>query len=85
MKISYYERDLKNYPRAERIDDDGITQVDELEIELPAGLKKANTIVKVTFAVQKDSSLEFIAEVLTGDGKTISAEKINVNKVSDLF
>lgn len=85
LKVSYYERDLKNYPSAERIDDDGITQVDELEIELPAGLKKANTIVKVTFAVQKDSSLEFIAEVLTGDGKTISAEKINVNKVSDLF
>ena len=85
LKISYYERDIKNYPQAVRIDDDGITQVDELEVELPEGLKKANTTVKVTFAVQKDSSLELAAEVFTDDGQTVSAEKIKVNKVSDLF
>ncbi len=85
LKISYYERDIKNYPRAERIDDAGITQVDELEVELPPGLKKSDTVIKITFAVQKDSSLELSAEVLRNDGSKISEEKLKVNKVSDLF
>ncbi|MBR2773361.1 MAG: Hsp70 family protein [Selenomonadaceae bacterium] len=85
LNIAYYERDIKNYPSARRIDDEGITQVDKLEVELPAGLRKADTVVKVTFAVQKDSSLELSAKVLHGDGQTVSDDKITVNKTSDLF
>jgi len=85
LKISYYERDIKNYPQATRIDDEGITQVDELEIELPAGLKKSDTVIKVTFTAQKDLSLEISAKVLNNDGQTVSEDKIKVNKVSDLF
>ncbi|MBR4904366.1 MAG: Hsp70 family protein [Selenomonadaceae bacterium] len=85
LKISYYERDIKNYPDAKIIDDEGITPVDELLVELPPDLKKADTIVRVTFVVQKDSSLELSAKVLNNDGQTVSAEKIEVNKVSDLF
>ena len=83
LKLSYYERDIKNYPNASQIDDDGITQVDELEIELPLNLSKADTIVRVTFAVQKDSSLELSAKVLRNDGQTVGEEKINVSRVSD--
>ena len=85
LKISYYERDIKNYPAATRIDDEGVTQVDELEIELPGGLKKADTVIKVTFAMQKDSSLEISAKVLNNAGQTVSEDKIKVNRVSDLF
>lgn len=85
LKISYYERDIKNYPAARRIDDEGITQVDELEIELPPNLRKVDTVVKVTFAVQKDLSLELSAKVLLGNGQTVSEDKIKVNKASDLF
>lgn len=85
LKISYYERDIKNYPDATRIDDEGITPVDELEIELPAGLRKSDTVIKVTFAVQKDSSLELSAKVLRNDGQTVSEDKITVNKLSDLI
>lgn len=85
LKISYYERDIKNYPDAVRIDDEGITQVDELEVELPPDLKKADTVVKITFVVQKDLSLELSAKVLNNDGQTVGEEKIKVNRVSDLF
>ena len=85
LNISYYERDVKNYPSARRIDDEGINLVDKLEVELPLGLSKADTVVKVTFVVQKDSSLELSAKVLHGDGQTVSEDKIKVNKASDLF
>ena len=85
LKIYYYERDIKNYPNAMQTDDDGITQIDELEIELPPNLKKADTLVKITFAVQRDSSIEFSAKVLTESGQTVGKDSIKVNKVSDLF
>ena len=85
LKIAYLERDVKNFPKAARIDDEGISLVDELEIELPPDLKKADTIVKVTFAVQKDSVLEFSAKVLSGDGREVGSGKIKINKASDLF
>ena len=85
LKIFYYERDVKNFPHATRTDDDGITQVDALEVELPPDLKKADTVVKVTFSVQKDSSLEFSAQVFTGDGQAVGGNKIKVTKVSDTF
>ena len=85
LKLSYYERDLKNYPNASQIDDDGVAQVDELEIELPPNLSKADTIVRVTFTVQKDSSLGLSAKVLRNDGQTVGEETIRVSRVSDLF
>lgn len=85
LKISYYERDIKNFPNATRTDDNGITQVDALEVELPPNLKKANTVVKITFALQKDSALQLTAQVLTADGRPIGENKIKVNKVSDMF
>lgn len=85
LKIAYLERDVKNFPKAVRIGDEGISQVDELEIELPPDLKKADTIVKVTFAVQKDSVLDFSAKVLSGDGREVGSGKIKISKASDLF
>lgn len=85
LKISYYERDIKKCPNATIIDDDGIKLVDELEVELPPNLKKADTIVRITFAVQKDLSLELSAKILRLDGQTVKEEKTKVNKVSDLF
>ena len=85
LKISYYERDIKNFPDAKKIGDDGINQVDILNIDLPQGLKKDSTIVRIKFKVNKDSSLEFSAKVLSNDGKIIGEDKIKVSKDSDLF
>lgn len=85
LKIFYYDRDKKNYPHATRIDDEGITQVTALEMELPPGLKKADTVVTVTFSVQKDSTLEISAQVFTGNGQAVTSNKIKVNKGSDTF
>ena len=85
LKIFYYERDVKNFPNATRIDDDGITQVDALEVELPAGLRKSDTVVKVTFAVQKDSSLELSAQVLSSDGQVSGGDILKLSKGSDAF
>lgn len=85
LKIIYLERDIKNYPKARRLDDNGIRQVDELEIELPPDLKKVDTVVRVTFAVQKDSGLQFSAKVLTGDGRLVGEDSVKISRGSDLF
>ena len=58
LQITYYERDIKRYPQAERITDEGITGVDTLVIDLPEGLKKDNTRVDVTFGALEDGSLD---------------------------
>ena len=80
LEIAYYERDAKNFPNARRIDDDGVNLVDVLKIDLPAGLKKADTAVKINFSVRGDLSLEISAAV----GENISGA-IEVRRASDLF
>lgn len=85
LKIAYYERDIKNFPDAKKIGDDGINLVDILNIDLPQGLKKNSTVVRIKFKVNKDSSLEFSAQVLSNDGQIIGGDKIKIKKDSDLF
>ena len=85
LKIAYYERDISNYPRARQIGDDGINQVDILTIDLPQGLKKSDTIVRVQFNVDKDASLELSAKVIGGDGQTVSEETMKISRDSDLI
>ena len=85
LKITYYERDIKNYPNAKIIGDEGITYVDELQMELPPNLKKADTIVRIQFNVHADSSLEFSAKVLLKDSSVVVENVIIINKASDLI
>ena len=62
LDIAYYEYDIKKYPKATRTDSDGFQEIDVLHIELPEGLKKNNTTVRVTFAAEADGSLNLSAE-----------------------
>ncbi len=84
LEIAYYERDVKNYPLARRIDDDGVRQVDILKIDLPAGLKKSAAVVKINFSVHEDLSLDFSAKVLQ-NGNSIGEGALQISKASDLF
>lgn len=85
LKITYYERDIKNFPNAVKIGDDGITYVEDLYVELPPNLKRADNIVRINFRVNKDSSLEFSAKVLRKDGSVVSENMMKINKSSDLI
>ena len=85
LKITYYERDIKNFPDAKKIGDDGITYVDDLNVELPPNLKKADTTVRIHFRVNKDSSLEFSAKVLHKDGSVVGENMMKINKASELI
>ena len=84
LEIAYYERDAKNFPNARRIDDDGVNLVDVLQIDLPAGLKKNSTVVKINFSVHSDSSVEISAAV-TANGEDIGGGAVEVRRASDLF
>lgn len=84
LEIAYYERDAKNFPSARRIDDDGVNLVDVLQIDLPAGLKKNDTVVKINFSVHSDSSVEISAAV-TAKGVDIGGGAVEVRRASDLF
>ena len=85
LEIACYERDARNFPRARRIDDDGIRLVDVLQIDLPAGLKKSATRVKVFFRVESDTGLNFSAAVTSIDGDEIGGGNLQVHRASDLF
>ena len=54
-------------------------------IELPEGLKKNNTTVRVTFAAAADGSLNLSAEILDSFGNKIDSGELHVNKESDLL
>ncbi len=84
LEIAYYERDVKNYPFARRIDDDGVKQVDILKIDLPAGLKKDSAVVKIKFSVREDLSLDFSAQIIQS-GQNIKESALQIQKASDLF
>lgn len=86
LKIAYYEYDVKNYPDAKFVVDDGIQEIDVLNIEnLPAGLDKDDTIVRVTFRVNADGGIDFKAAVLNGSGEEIGGGALTVKKESDLI
>ena len=86
LEIEYYERDIKNFPNAVRVDDEGIEQIDSLIIDnLPPNLKAAETLVEVEFIAQKDGSLDINVELKDRNGKKISSGNMNYKKKSDLL
>lgn len=85
LEIHLYECDVKNFPKAVRIDDNGITLIDTLIIDdLPAGLQKDNTVIDVEITIQKDDTLAAVATVKDGTGNTIQSGSVSVKKESDL-
>lgn len=85
LEIHLYECDIKNFPNAMRIDDDGITLVDTLIIDnLPAGLKKDDTVIEVQLTIEKDDTLTAKATIKDKAGNTVQSGSISVTKESDL-
>ena len=85
LEVVYYECDIKNYPNAVRIDDEGINAIDTLIIDnLPAGLKKDNTVIEVKFTAQKDGSLDIDVDIKDLKGNSIKHGDLSIVKESDL-
>lgn len=85
LDIVYYERDIKNYPNAIRIDDNGINEIDTLIIDnLPSGLKKDEVIVEVKFTAQSDGSLDINVNIKDNNGDSIKQGELLIVKESDL-
>lgn len=85
FELAYYEHDVKNYPKAIRVDEDGMEEVDRLLVEnLPEGLKKNQVRVKVFFEARTDGSMDIRAELVDLQGRAIANGSLKVQKESDL-
>ena len=73
--IPYFEYDVDNYPGMTRTDQNGMEQVETFTVELPPGLKKADTEIEVIFAMQADGSMEIKAVIKDTAGNVIGDEK----------
>lgn len=84
LTIDYYERDIKNYPRAARANADGVERVERLTIDnLPEGLSRADTEIIVTFTVSIND-VRIDVRVQDNAGKEIQAKNLTIQKDSDL-
>lgn len=85
LQVPCWEYDVKNHPGAQRVDEEGMEQIDTILIsDLPPNLKKAETQVKVTFTEQLDGSLKLEAELVDMDGKTIRSGVKAKSKASNV-
>lgn len=85
LEIAYYEYDVKNYPGAVRVDEDGISEVDTLIIDnLPPDLDRDNTNVVVEFIAQKDGSLDINVDIEDKAGNKMKSDSLSISKGSDL-
>lgn len=84
LDIHYYEYDVKKNPNAAGIQDDAIQEVDVLHVELPPGLKKADTIIAVRFSAKKDGSLEISAQIKDLSGKILGSGELAVSRESEV-
>lgn len=84
LDIRYYEHDAEKFPRAVSINDEGIEEVDAIHLDLPGGLRKSDTVITVTFHVNKDGSMDISAAVRDADGTVINSKKLTLERESDL-
>lgn len=82
-KIPYYEYDVDNHPGMTRTDQDGMEQVDILAVELPEGLKRADTEIEVQFEMQLDGSIEIKAVTKDTAGTVINDKKLKIKHETD--
>lgn len=83
IQIPYYEYDVDNYPGMMRTDQDGMELVENLVVELPPELKKADTEIEVQFSVQRDGGLEIMAVIKDTAGNVIGDKKLKIKHEAD--
>ncbi|MFI3211152.1 MAG: Hsp70 family protein [Peptostreptococcaceae bacterium] len=86
LKIKIFERDIKNYPNATRVFDDGVDEIDELLISnLPSNLSKDKFSIKIIFDAKIDGSLNVSAKIIDlSTNQMILDNEVKVNKASNL-
>ena len=83
VTIEYYEKDVKNYPEAEKIDDDGINLVSELTITgIP---RQAGLSLWVTFSIEADGTPSVSVEIKDQNHQVVKAEKLKITKGGNLY
>lgn len=82
IRVCYYEKDVKKFPNAKRVYDDGIELVSELEIETP---NIENAELDVTFNIENDGTPVISAEIVDKMNKVISSEKLIIKKDGELW
>ena len=72
LEVPYYIRDIKNYPKATRTDQDGIEWIGSLIIRnLPDNLAIDNVRIAITFTMEIDGTLSVSVDVQDLKGNTI--------------
>lgn len=84
LKISYYEHDVQTSPNASTIVEEGMREVDTLTVDLPPGLLKDETVVRVSFRIASDGSMELGAVVKDLAGNVAGSGNLDITKDSDL-
>ena len=85
IEIKYYERDIKNFPDAIFVRDEGIEEIDSVVVEnLPQNISAEEIQIEVEFTAQKDGSLDIKVELKDNDGNKIQSENMTFKKRSDL-
>lgn len=83
VTIEYYEKDVKNYPDAERIDDEGINQVNELTI---SGIPDMDDlVVNVIFSIDVDGTPSITAEIYDSGGNLVKADRLSITKGGNVY
>lgn len=83
VTIEYFERDVKNFPEAGSIDDEGINLVGVLNITgIP---KQIGLSLKVEFNIERDGTPTIHAEILDANGKAVKTEELSIIKGGNLY
>lgn len=82
IKISYYEKDVKKFPDARRVYDDGIDLVSELEIETP---KNCSAELEVSFSIEKDGTPLINAKIVDESNNVISSKELVIKRDGELW
>ncbi len=83
VTVEYYEKDVKNYPDAAHIDEDGINLVSELTIHgIPAGQQLS---VWVTFSIESDGTPTITAQIKDKNGQVVKADRLAVTRGGNLY
>lgn len=87
IEIRYFEKDVKNYPDAKRIDQDGINLIDTIVVEgLPENLQQNQVVVELDFKMQLDGTFEIDIDIIdTTKNISIKSDKVKCYTQSNLI
>ena len=83
LEIKLYEHDIQNYPNAKRAIHKGISVEQVYEINLPNGLKRTETEIKLTFVFERDGSVNIKVRVFS-KGVLVNDEEVTIHRDSNM-